>query len=277
MSSGAISNRLESREWKRLYDGVYLVRPFPLNKDAALLAAILRAGEGAVASHRAAAAKLCLDGGFTPYVELYSPRWLRCHDGVVIHRTNDLPTRDIVRIGPMPVTNATRTLIDLGNVIDQATLEVALESALYRRITTIPRLHRRLGELEGRGRRGTKGIRTLLAQRDPRLRAAASRLEIEYQRLATRGGLPKAVRQLEVVIKSARRRYIDFAYPDRMLGIEVGGRGFHTGPVAERSDSERHNELTAMGWRVLYFSWDDVTRRGSYVLQTVRRELECKV
>ena len=178
-----------------------------------------------------------------------------------------------MKMGPTPLTNATRTLIDLGTVVDAATLEVALESALHKRITSIPRLHRRLGELEGRGRRGTKALRRLLADRDPSLGAAASRLEVEYHRLAARGGLPQAVRQLEVVTRSGRRRYIDFAYPDRMVGVEVGGLASHTGPVAERNDSERHNALTAMGWRILYFSWGDVVHRGSYVLDTVRREL----
>jgi very-short-patch-repair endonuclease len=274
MSAGAISNRLNSDEWTRIYDGIYLVRPFSMTEDAALLAAILRAGDGAVASHRAAAAKLGLDGGFLPCVELYSHRWLRSHNGLVIHRTNDLPKRDILRLGPIPVTNATRTLIDLGNVVDAATLEIALESALHKRLTSIQKLDRRLDELAGRGRRGTLAIRRLLEQRDPNLAAAASRLEIEFHNLARRGRLPVAVRQLEVVIPSGRRRYIDFAYPEHLLGIEVGGRGWHTGPVAERRDSVRHNELTAMGWRILYFSWTDVVHRAPYVLEAIRSEVK---
>jgi very-short-patch-repair endonuclease len=274
MSAGAISNRLNRDEWLRIYDGIYLVRPFSMTEDAALLAAILRAGEGAAASHRAAAVKLGLDGGFIPCVELYSRRWLCSDNGLIIHRTNDLPKRDILRLGPIPVTNATRTLIDLGNVVDAATLEMALESALHKRLTSIDKLQRRLNELAGRGRRGTRAIRRLLEQRDPNLAAAASRLEIEFHNLTRRGRLPIAVRQLEVVTPSRRRRYIDFAYPEQLLGIEVGGRGWHTGPVAERRDSVRHNELTAMGWRILYFSWTDVVHRGPYVLQTIRRELE---
>jgi very-short-patch-repair endonuclease len=274
MSAGAISNRLNSDEWTRIYDGVYLVQPFSMTEDAALLAAILRAGEGAAASHRAAAGKLGLDGGFLHCVELYSRRWLRSHNGLVIHRTNDLPTRDIVRFGAIPVTNATRTLIDLGNVVDPSTLEIALESALHKRLTSIHKLRRRLDELAGRGRRGTQAIRRLLEQRDPNLAAAASRLEIEFHNLARRGGLPEAVRQLEVVTPSGHRRYIDFAYPEQLLGIEVGGREWHTGPVAERRDSVRHNELTAMGWRILYFSWTDVVQRAPYVLEAIRGELK---
>ncbi len=226
-----------------------------------------------MASHRAAAAKLGLDGGFLTRVELYSPRWLRCHDGHVIHRTNDLPKRDILKLGPIPVTNATRTLIDLGNVVDSTTLEMALESALHKRLTSFHKLCRRLEELGGRGRRGTQAIRKLLEQRDPNLAAAASRLEIEFHNLARRGHLPCAVRQPGVVTPSGRRRYIDFAYPDELLGIEVGGREWHTGPVAEHRDSVRHNELTAMGWRILYFSWSDVVHRAAYVLETIRSEL----
>jgi hypothetical protein len=37
------------------------------------------------------------------------------------------------------------------------------------------------------------------------------------------------------------------------MGVEVGGKGSHTGPVAEERDSRRHNRLTSLGWHLLYF------------------------
>ena len=72
----------------------------------------------------------------------------------------------------------------------------------------------------------------------------------------------------------ARRRFIDFAFPHARVGVEVGGREFHSGLAAEQRDSTRHNELTLLGWRLLYFTWDDVERRLDYVVNSIERELQ---
>ncbi|MFP5352548.1 MAG: endonuclease domain-containing protein [Actinomycetota bacterium] len=66
---------------------------------------------------------------------------------------------------------------------------------------------------------------------------------------------------------------MDFAFPTLLLGIEVGGRDAHSGPAAEQRDSRRHNELTQLGWRILYFTWDDVDHRIDYVIACIEEEL----
>jgi very-short-patch-repair endonuclease len=273
MSESAIKHRV-GREWKRIHAGIYLVAPFPLGANTRLLAAIIRAGAGATASHRSAAWQLGLEGFRNrPFLELYARSGLRPMSGIVAHRTNSLPGCDVMRVGPIPITNATRTLIDLGSVVDEEAVEIALESALSLRLTSIPRLVSRLTDLGKKGRGGTAVIRRILDQRDHESPAAQSWLEVRFLRVARTGRLPVPERQYRVRTTTERDRYIDFAYPHHKLGIEVGGRGAHTGPVAEQSDSARHNELTACGWRVLYFSYRDVVHRPDHVLDTIRREL----
>jgi very-short-patch-repair endonuclease len=273
LSDAAIKHRL-GREWKPVHAGIYLVAPFPLSPNARLLAAVMRAGPRAAASHRAAAWQLGLEG-FTnrPFLEIYARSGLRQTNGILAHRTDDLPRSDVVRVGPMQVTNATRTLIDLGSVVDEEAVEIALESAMSLRLTSIPHLQRRVATLGKKGRRGTAVIRKILDQHDHESPAAQSWLEGKFLRVAREGRLPAPARQHLVRTPKGRVRYIDFAYPHCKLGIEVGGRGAHTGPVAEQRDSTRHNELTGCGWRVLYFSYGDVVHRPHHVLSTIRREL----
>lgn len=63
---------------------------------------------------------------------------------------------------------------------------------------------------------------------------------------------------------SAIRRWrCDFAWPDKMLALEVQGGtwtgGRHSRGNGQRADYEKHNELVLMGWRVLYCTSDMLT------------------
>jgi very-short-patch-repair endonuclease len=51
---------------------------------------------------------------------------------------------------------------------------------------------------------------------------------------------------------------LDFAWPDRMLAVEIDG-AVHRIKGRFRSDIERHNVLALLGWRVLRFSPSDVS------------------
>lgn len=63
------------------------------------------------------------------------------------------------------------------------------------------------------------------------------------------------VRQHPVL--GSRKWVLDFAWPGRMLAVEVDG-GVHRISDKFRRDLERHNVLQVLGWRVLRFSPADV-------------------
>jgi very-short-patch-repair endonuclease len=151
-------------------------------------------------------------------------------------------------------------------------VEIAFECAYRRGLTDPTRARRRLEDLRLRGRKGPATLRRILELRGEDA-PAGSTLEVKYVRLARRAGFPRETRQWRVVDGNEIVARIDFAYPEHHLGIEVGGKGAHMGPAAEERDSRRHNRLTALGWRVLYFSWDDVVNRSDYVIRCVRSEL----
>jgi very-short-patch-repair endonuclease len=52
--------------------------------------------------------------------------------------------------------------------------------------------------------------------------------------------------------------YIDFAFPQHMVGVETHGLRWHFGEEKWKEDLKRDRALTLMGWTMLYFSRDDV-------------------
>jgi very-short-patch-repair endonuclease len=68
-------------------------------------------------------------------------------------------------------------------------------------------------------------------------------------------------------------RRIDFAYPDAMLAIEIDGFNSHFGKRAWQYDRARQNELAALGWTVVRFTWEDMRRRPSHVASLIRHFL----
>ena len=271
MSHSSVARRLASGSWQARA-GVLRLPGFPSSWQQEVMCVTLRGGPGTCASHRCAARLLGFEGVSFDDVEVYAPA-IKSDGRTIVHRASQLPQCDFTVVAGIPTTNASRTLLDLGAVVDEEAVEIALEYALRKGMTSFRRLKWRLDEVGGRGHRGSATLRRLLDLRDPAARPAQSVLEVKFVRGLRNSGSPTPVRQLEVRVAEGKRRYIDFAFPHARLGIEVGGREFHSGPAAEQRDSARHNELLRLGWRILYFTWADVEHRMGRVIAIIRDEL----
>ena len=86
--------------------------------------------------------------------------------------------------------------------------------------------------------------------------------------MVKRGGLPAPERQYEVA--GVR---LDGAYPDFRLGLEADSRIWHGGRLDVQRNADKASILVAHGWRVLHFSWFDLTRRARYVIGAVAGQL----
>ena len=126
-----------------------------------------------------------------------------------------------------------------------------------------------------RGRPGTAALSRLLGLRDPAARPAQSVLEVRFLQRLRHAKVSSPVRQFQAKT-SKGMRYLDFAWPQSMLAVEVGGGAAHAGPAAQQKDSQRHNELTHLGWRILYFTWADVEHRMDYVVECIQTELAAR-
>jgi very-short-patch-repair endonuclease len=56
---------------------------------------------------------------------------------------------------------------------------------------------------------------------------------------------------------------------DRRLIVEVDGYAYHRSPQAFEDDRERDVRLQVAGWRVLRFTWTQITRRGAWVAASI--------
>jgi very-short-patch-repair endonuclease len=247
--------------------GVYRLAGAPRTPEQALLAACLAAG--AVASHRSAGVLWAMRGVESARPEIIVPA-TRCPTlrGVLVHRTDRLDPVDVSRRRRISVTTPARTLLDLGAVVPAPVVESALEDALMRRLVTFALLTATLERLGGPGRNGAGVLRALVEERDPATAPTQSMLEDRMFRLIRRARLPAPVRQYEVA--GVR---LDGAYPHLRLGLEADSRRWHGGRLDVQRNSDKANRLLAHGWRVLHFTWFDLTRRCDYVIASVEREL----
>jgi very-short-patch-repair endonuclease len=100
-----------------------------------------------------------------------------------------------------------------------------------------------------------------------------------HQLMENQLDIPKA----EYKFLKNRRFRFDFAWPDRMMAVEVEGGVFsggrHTRGMGYTRDLEKYNLATLHGWRVFRFTTQDVTTQKaiafiSAVMDNNRRELQ---
>jgi Protein of unknown function (DUF559) len=173
----------------------------------------------------------------------------------------------------VPVTATHRTLLDLGAVASEAAVEIALDDALRRGLTSLPQLRWHLGVAGGRGVRGTAVIRRILEARREDRGVCHSPLETIARRLFRRSSVPTPIKQYPVTESGQFLGRVDFAYPDYKIAIEVVGWDFHSGKRGWKRDLRRRTSLESRGWMVLEFTWDEVVNQPDFVIETIRRAL----
>jgi very-short-patch-repair endonuclease len=255
----------------RVQPGVYRMAGTAVGPDLLLAAGLLMTR--GVASHRSAARLLGLVERWPsiPEVTVEQTATFR-RSGLILHRSSDLQSSDILRIDGLRCTNATRTLIDLGAVVDDRQLESALERALYLRLTAISRLESRLGEIARHGRPGVAALRRVLETRPPGLAPTASELELLIWRILRQHRVPLPERQVPVTV-SGHRFFLDMAYPAEQIFLEGDGFGVHGGREAFESDRWRQNLLVVAGWLPLRFTDRQARRARLTIVEQVHEAL----
>jgi len=261
--------RLATGRWQELHPGVYRLAGAPRTWRQHVLAACISCGLKAFASHRAAGALRHLDGVEQGRIEVTVLRGARTRrTGVLIHETPSIPEIDVEVVDSIPATAPTRTLIDLAALIPKDAVEAALDDALRRGLTSLPRLSWRLGDLARRGRPGVAVIRALIDARTD-APVPGSALEKRFEALVRRARLPVPVPQHAIRVRGKLIALVDFAYPEIRLAIEVDGYRWHSGRARWEHDLARRNRLTSIGWRVIHVTLRQLQTRPDDVAQTI--------
>jgi hypothetical protein len=258
ISTTVIKARVIQGRWQPIYPGVYASFSGELGREAALWAAVLAAGPGAMLSHQSAAElDGLLDGqGAGVHVTIPGDRRVSQRPGIVIHRS-DRAARAVHPTRLPPRTRIEETVLDL--VADSNTLDDAvgwLTKALGRRLTTPDKLRRAASE---RTRvRWRKQIDELLS---PTMAGVLSPLAHRYVRDVERPhGLPRGSRQA-AARTDGRRQYRAVLYRACRVVVELDGELAHAAE-SRRRDSRRDNAAAAEhGLTTLRYSWLDITTR----------------
>ena len=256
-----------------MYTGIYRLAAYPTSAEQAFVGATLALGRGAVASHRGAAFLLDLDGIDVCTIETSVEGIRRSSlEGVIVHRVKKLPDCDVTYIRGVATTNASRTLVDLGGVADEETVELALEDALRRDLTSLPRLRWRIGDLCGRGRPGCATLRRLLEQREP-MPPTESALETKLARVIRKSDLPTPVRQFDIRNGGRFVARPDFAYPNAKVAVEADSFRWHSSRAAWERELQRRNDLQRLGWQIVHVTKKDIDERADEVVEDIRAAL----
>jgi len=256
LSWGAVSSKLRCGRWQQMHRGVYATFSGEPGRSAALWAAVLSAGPGAMLSYRTAAelGRLIDSASELIHVTVPSNRRVAKIPGIVVHYSS----RSGQALHPAflpPQTRIEETILDLMGAatrIDDALAWVT--SGLGRRLTTQAKL-RAATELRAKLRWRSE-LAELLADDSDGLNSI---LEVRYHRDVERPhGLPNAARQAPSR-QDGRRRYRDVLYKAYRTAIELDGRLAHPGDTRWR-DIRRDNAAALDGITTLRYGWFDVTQ-----------------
>ncbi len=268
-SPNEVKGRVRRRGWVGIGRGAYRLMPARDGRDRLIAAVTVL--ERAVISHEAAAEL----HGFTrlpkgQVVVTVHSRTTHDFPGVVARRAHDLDDAHVTELDGLRVTTPERTVVDLAAGRTPGHIGAIVDDLVARRLLDLPTLDQIATSVARRGKPGTTAMRKVL---EPRVGAAhpQSELERRARELVDHSGLPAPLP--EFPIPWAPNRRFDDAYPEHRLALEWDSRRYHGQLQAFEADRQRDREATVHGWRVVRFTWADVTENPQMVVETIRRLL----
>jgi hypothetical protein len=253
LGSRAVQQRASVGRLRRLHRGVYAVGHRVLRREGRWLAAVLACGEGAVLSHRSAAAHWELLGSAAAKIDVTAPVTRAGLPGIRLHRSRSLDARDTTHHEGIPITTVPRTLLDLAATVQPHRLERALAQAERLQLYD----HRAIQSVLARanGHRGTGALATATAREDPKW--TASEFEAWFLTVIREAGLPEPMVNSSLTAPDHPRLDPDFCWPTHHLIVETDGWETHRTRAAFQADRRRDAALQADGWRVVRFTWHE--------------------
>jgi hypothetical protein len=252
LTSAQIAALLHTRALRPVRRRVYATFGSVRDWRQELMALVLCAGDGALASHAAAArlwnyvhepqelVEVTVEREFTPKMR-------------GVHRTSILPDDDRAIRFAIPCTSFERTLCDCTALLSAFQLGRVLDDGLRRGDASLARLQSCVARLDSGPGRRLGVIKALLAQRDAAFDPGGSAAELHVLQVIRQAGLPVPVQQFPVGVRG-RSYVLDFAWPDRRVFAEYYGLAVHSGASAVAKDSERLTALAGADWRPLIFT-----------------------
>jgi hypothetical protein len=190
---------------------------------------------------------------------------LHGHGSIKAFRTELGPEKVVLR-GLLPVTSPEWTAVHLSEYLPLRAAVISLDCAFRSKQVTPDTVSLAFA---GRHGPGIVRAREALALSDP---LSGSIAESEARFLFHEAGLPPAVTQYRVGL-GALTAFLDFAWPEAMVLVEIDGREFHIEREPFQRDRTKQNALIRAGWTVLRFTVEDIRLRSTSVVEEIRHAL----
>jgi very-short-patch-repair endonuclease len=263
LTDAGVRARVRRGQLHRLHAGVYAVGHTIVGPKGHWLAGVLACGDGAVLSHRSAAAL----HGVRPDSRRITDVTVTRNGGrkrpkIASHRCR-LDPIDVTRQDGIPVTTVARTLLDLAEVVNLPGVERAIERAEELRIFDLRAVEDVLARAVGRV--GAPRLAAAL-RLDPEM--TREELERRFLALCRQAGLPEPLVNVRVLGKE-----VDFCWPAYGVIVECDSWRYHGGRRSFRRDRATDRKLTLGRWRMLRYTWWDVVNDPDMVVADLRQAL----
>ncbi|MBY5162991.1 hypothetical protein [Salsipaludibacter albus] len=255
MSRWAYHRLVDGLACQPLLPGAHLVPGVTASPFARIMAGVLVAGPGAVASH-ATALRLWglfeLDAAVIVDVTLPHDRRHRRIDGVRVHRTRHLPEHWIGEVEGIPVTSPARALRDVAASTTPRILRNKVIDAEQRGLVTLDDLRDQCDR-----RQRTPGAGRYRAVVNARRRDRSdSGFEADVRALLDGAGIRVSAGPVPVVCLDGSVLHADIAIEDSNVVVECDGRAYHADGPAFSRDRGRWAILQEAGRRVVWATGD---------------------
>ncbi|HEX9847832.1 MAG TPA: DUF559 domain-containing protein [Acidimicrobiia bacterium] len=273
LQASALAHLVDMGVLHRLKPGIFALAGARTDNTSIELIAACRS-LGAVVSHESAAQIHGLDRWLhiKPSVSVVH-RTTNRFPGIRVHQLTDLIDDHIQAIDEVPVTTPERTVIDLSAVLAEQRLERIVDQGLAAKKLNLEALSDMFDLLARKGKPGVRRMRSILLKRSPGLDAPTTELERRLLDVVRRAGLPEPQAQHTPPWLVPTNGRVDFAYPKHNLVIEGDSRRWHTLLNSFEIDRLRDNAAQLAGWRVLRFTWQEITENPERVVSTIRLAL----
>lgn len=266
-SPQAIKTRATTGRLHRIHRGVYAVGHPTLTLRGRWMAAVLTCGDGAVLSHRSAAALHDLIPVPSGPIDVTAPGRHQI-DGIRCHLARGgLDPRDITTVDGIPVTTVSRALLDLAETrLRPQRLRSILEGAQRAGTLDVADLRDLLARSPGRrGRKPLADAVSALHDEAPWIQSPRERDLLELIRDA---GLPEP--RTNVLVGG---ELVDAFWPEHNLVVEVDSWTFHKDRRSFENDRRRDAKLALLGHRAIRLTPARIAGDAVAVTDDLRRLL----
>ncbi len=246
---------------------------------AAVRAALLQSGPTATASHESA---LWLHGvgrlvSFEPAITL-PPGGRAAQVGYRVHRYCDLTDEHREVVDGEPTTTLARAVVDVTSVVSLGRLAWIVDQlTMVERRLRLGEISRCLRQGNRRGRRRIRNLQVVLDERLPGAFVPRSRLERRVDDLIRASSLPRPVAEYPVPGWSRGAGFVDRAWPEARLILEVDGRPWHARESAMAKDRARDRSAAAHGWQTLRVLDEEVADAPGAVIVDLERTYRSRI